>query len=707
MSSQVHRYSRVKPAVVRHRSGQSWPVPNSIKRYGMAIAVFVVGPLLLAALSLLHVSQGQYAIDSRTIVEALVVPEDTLAHSIVRYVRLPRLTVALLSGMALAAAGVLLQGVTRNPLASPATLGVNAGAYFALVAATIFAPSFLDISPVLMAFGGGMLAAGLVYVMAAGSGQTAPVRLALAGVAVSLALSALTGTLQLIYENETAGLFYWGAGSLLQNDWDNAAYAWPRIAAGLGLALLLASSLDVLRLGDDVARGLGLRVAQTRFFATVVAVFLAAVAVSITGPIGFIGLIVPHGIRLAGFQRHRLLLLGALIWGAITLVAADMAARWVNPSISELPAGVVTALIGTPFFVWLARRAGTTTGRTRTPENLFPSRVSGRVAYPWIVLFASALFVAMLAAGLVLGDASLNIGDVVRTLTGTGSAFEEQVVVDLRLPRLLVAATAGAGLAVSGVLFQGVIRNPLASPATLGITSGAGLGGLTILIALPAAPIALVPVAAFVGALGAFGVVYVVAWRGNLSPARLALVGIAVSAFCAAAINLLVVRADVRVASALVWLSGSTYARGWEDLIRLLPWPLILIPAAWLLARALDLLGLGDDVARGLGLRLEQMRLAILLTAVGLAASVVATVGTISFVGLIAPHMARLLSGNRHARLIPLSAILGAIVVVFADTTGRTILAPKEIPSGLVTALIGAPYFLWLLWHSRKRTPGT
>lgn len=676
---------------------------DTYRRYSLPVMVFIAGPLLLVLLSLIHVSQGQYAVEPGTIIKAIVTPEDTLAHSIVRYVRLPRLAVALLSGSALAVAGVLLQGVTRNPLASPATLGVNAGAYFALVAATIFAPDFFHLSPVLTAFIGGMLAAGLVYVMAAGSGQTAPVRLALAGVAVSLALSALTGALQLIYENETAGLFYWGAGSLLQNDWGNAAYAGPRMLAGLVLALLLASSLDVLRLGDDVARGLGVRVGQIRLFTTAVAVFLAAVSVSITGSIGFIGLIVPHGIRLAGFQRHRWLLPGAAIWGAILLVTADIAVRWINPGRSELPAGVVTALIGTPFFIWLARRAGAAPARTRTPESLFPDRVSSRIAYPWILLAALLLLVVVVAAGLVLGDASLSVADVTRTLTGTGTSFTEKVVIDLRFPRLLVAATAGAGLAVSGVLFQGVIRNPLASPATLGITSGAGLGGLTVLIALPTASIALVPVAAFAGASGAFGVVCVAAWRGNLSPIRLALVGIAVSAFCAAAINLLVVRAGVRVASALVWLSGSTYTRGWEDLIRLLPWTLILVPVAWLLARPLDLLGLGDDVARGLGMRLERARLASLLTAVGLAASVVATVGTISFVGLVAPHIARLLSGNRHARLIPLSALLGASVVVFADTLGRVLLAPKEIPSGLVTSLIGAPYFLWLLWRSRNR----
>ena len=222
-----------------------------------------------------------------------------------------------------------------------------------------------------------------------------------------------------------------------------------------------------------------------------------------------------------------------------------------------------------------------------------------------------------------------------------------------------------------------------------------------MLLVFPDLPLSIVPAAAFGGALVMFALVYGGAWRGDRpGPARADRdrgVG--------------VLRGGDQPARdprgrpcrvALAWIAGSTYARGWDDLAQLVPWLVLLVPAAWLLSRALDLLGLGDDVARGLGLRLEQVRLGTLLTAVALAASAVSVVGTISFVGLVAPHLGRLLVGGRHSHLIPFSAVLGAAIVVLADTVGRTVLAPAEIPSGLVTALIGAPYFLWMLWHSRK-----
>lgn len=193
-----------------------------------------------------------------------------------------------------------------------------------------------------MAFIGGLLAALLVYAIASAV-QVTPIRLTLAGVAVSLALAAFTAALLLFYENETTGLFFWGSGSLVQTDWSGTTYAAPRVLIGAVLALLLAKPLDVLLLGDEVARSLGSRVQLTCFSSTLVAVFLAAVAVSVVGPIGFVGLVAPHLVRLMGCRQHQLLLPGAALWGAIVLVGADIMARQVTTNLSELPAGSVTA----------------------------------------------------------------------------------------------------------------------------------------------------------------------------------------------------------------------------------------------------------------------------------------------------------------------------------------------------------------------------
>ncbi len=688
----------------RNRRGiNPTPVPARGGSLAGYLIVFAGGPLLLLALLFLHVSQGQSDITFNAIIDALISPTGDTTDNVVRYIRLPRAAIGVLAGAALGMAGVLLQSVTRNPLASPGTLGVNAGAYLAIVAATIFAPGLFGASPVVLAFAGGAAAAVLAYAIA-GTVQATPVRLALAGVAVALVCSALTAMLQLFYEDQTAGLFFWGAGSLAENDWSGTQYAWPRVLAGTLLALAIARPLDILLLGDDVARSLGQRVTLTRLGGVTVGVFLAAVAVSVVGPIGFVGLMVPHIVRLMGIKRHRLLLPAAAIWGAIVLIGADIAARLVTTNLSELPAGGITALIGAPFFVWLARRAALPGGSSRsTGERFLKTSSRRRINYPALMGTACLALAAALVAGIAFGDLSFDLTTTLNTLRGEGSTLSERVILDLRLPRLLVAMLAGAALAVSGALLQGVVRNPLAGPEIVGITGGAGLGALTVLVLFPGLPFALVPLAAFTGAFMAFAVVYLASWRNGLTATRLALVGVAVSAFCAAGINILVVKAQIRVASALVWLAGSTYAKDWDDVQRLLPWLVVLLPIAWLAARQLDLLGLGDEAARGLGVPLERTRLAILTVAVALAAAAVSIVGTIGFVGLIGPHTARmLLAGqHQHRKLVPMAAILGAVLVTLADTVGRVALAPKEIPAGLVTAMIGAPYFLWLLWRGR------
>lgn len=663
-----------------------------------SLVVFGVGMFLLLILLCIHIIQGQAGFDVATVVTAIFSPDDSADDDIVRYVRLPRSSIAGLVGAALGMAGVLLQTVTRNPLASPTTLGINSGAYLAVTATIIFAPGIFAWSPVLVALVGGLLAALLVYAIASAVKVT-PIRLTLAGVAVSLALAAFTAALLLLYENETTGLFFWGAGSLVQTDWSGTIYAAPRVLIGAVLALLLAKPLDVLLLGDEVARSLGARVQLTRFISTLVAVFLAAVAVSVVGPIGFVGLVAPHLVRLMGCRQHQFLLPGAGLWGAVVLVGADIVAQQITTNLSELPAGSVTALIGAPFLVWLAR-SSEHLGSEKAPRCSL--RVDSRhLTYPVVLWIAILLLLIALVMGLLFGDIDFSFGQIIDTFRGSGTALSEQVLFNLRLPRLLVAVLAGAALAVSGLLLQGVVRNPLAGPEIVGITSGAGFAALLVLVLVPDAPIEAIPVASFVGAFAAFGVVYLASWQGGISPARLALVGIAVSAFCSAGINLLVVMAKLRVAQALVWLAGSTYARQWDELWRLLAWPLVLLPLAWLLSRWLDLMALGEDLPRTLGVRLQQARGISIAIAVALAAAAVATVGTISFVGLIAPQAARLLVGYRHRQLVPTTAILGAILVTVADTVGRVALAPKEIPSGLVTAIIGTPYFLWLLLPKR------
>ncbi|MBZ9751645.1 iron ABC transporter permease [Deinococcus sp. HMF7604] len=327
---------------------------------------------------------------------------------------------------------------------------------------------------------------------------------------------------------------------------------------------------------------------------------------------------------------------------------------------------------------------------------------------------ALALSLGLAALALVLSVLALGVGavqtpaaDVVQVLLGGGDDLTRQLVIDLRAPRIVVALLAGAMFAASGAMMQGVIRNPLASPDIIGVGAGAGLAATIFLLAWPSAPPGGLPWAALVGAWAGFGLVLALArdWTGpqsgSLHPVRLALVGVAVAAALGAAQQLVIVRAPDGLGSALTFLTGTVYGADAARAARLLPWALVLLPAALLLARTLDVLNLGEDLATSLGTRVNAARLLCLTVAVALAGAAVTGAGILGFVGLLAPHVARLLVGARHSRLLPVSMLLGAALVLAADTLGRSLLPPIEVPAGIFTTLVGAPYFLYLLRKAR------
>ncbi len=691
------------------------------------------GFLLLAACMLAGLGQGQAGIGFSQAVAALLrTAGGGAAEELVRGVRLPRAVIGALAGSALAVAGVLLQTVTRNALASAGTMGINAGAFFVVVAGTVFFPSMAQLAPLPLAFAGGCMAAVLSYLLAGGRKST-PVRMALSGMIVTLVISSFTGMLQLLFENETGGLFVWGSGLLQQNDWSGVRYAWPWIVVGLLAAWMCSRKLDVMNLGEETARSLGQHVGLVRGTALALAVLLAAVTVSVVGPIGFIGLMAPHLVRLLGLKRHGLLLPAAAVWGAALLTGADLVSRLFISTLGELPAGAVTAALGAPCLIALALRetkgkgaaegqAGVSAGgakwqlplaawfarrAARREEALHPggayilrSRLAAAYSFRLWVLLAALLLAASLVAGIVFGAVWVPPAEVLRVLGGGGESLSRHIVLQLRLPRELAAAAAGALLAASGALLQGAVRNPLADPSVVGITSGAGAGALLLLTLWPAAAGAALPLASAAGAFAAAALVCGFAYRSGLAPTVLTLVGIAVSAAGAALVQLLVIRSAMGAAPALAWLAGSTYARGWEAFAGLGTGAVLILPAAWLLGRRWDLLAFGDSVATGLGLKLRQTRLLAAALGVAAAAVAVAYVGTVGFIGLLAPHAARLAAGQNQRRLLVLAPLLGAVFLVLADLIGKTIIAPKEIPSGLVTALVGTPYLLFLLWKS-------
>ena len=322
---------------------------------------------------------------------------------------------------------------------------------------------------------------------------------------------------------------------------------------------------------------------------------------------------------------------------------------------------------------------------------------AARRAWRWPLL----AFFALLAAGACLlgtvkGAAGLSLPEVWQALTGEGNGGSAQIVRNIRLPRVLTGAAVGMNLALAGTLLQGVLRNSLADPHIIGVSAGAGLTGILILVMIPQAEALLTP-AAFVGAIGAAALVYALAWNGGLRPGRVILAGVAVAALFGAGITSLLIFYSDRVHGALAWMAGGLAARTWPHVYMVWPYALVGGLIAMAMAGRLNLLQLGDDVARSLGLAVEKTRLLLIALAALLAASAVSVAGLLGFVGLIVPHAARLLIGSDHRFLLPAAGLLGAATVTFCDTIARTAFAPLELPVGVLMAALGAPFFLYLL----------
>ena len=314
-----------------------------------------------------------------------------------------------------------------------------------------------------------------------------------------------------------------------------------------------------------------------------------------------------------------------------------------------------------------------------------------------LVLIAFAIL-AILGCGVSLLKGSVNISytDIWRILIENGTSAKDQIILNIRLPRTVVAALVGMNLSLSGAILQAVMKNPLADPHIIGISSGAGLAGVMIMILYPAMEYLITPVA-FLGAMGAAICIYILAWKGGIRPVRIILAGVAVSAFLGSGISALMIFYSDRVHGALMWMVGGLAARSWPHVDIILPYAIIGMILAFLGAKHLNILQLGDEIARGLGLNVEVTRIAMTAIAALLAASAVSVVGLLGFVGLIVPHAARLMIGSDYRFLLPASALLGIAVVTFSDTFARIVFSPIELPVGVIMAFIGAPFFLFLL----------
>ncbi|RXZ46542.1 iron ABC transporter permease [Agromyces fucosus] len=672
-----------------------------------AVLLLAIGLVVATLLAAVHVTQGSADVGLPELLGLLGGGSDDQAAAVLVASRMPRLAAGVLVGIALGVAGLVMQSISRNVLASPDTLAVNAGSYLAVVAVTAFGIALPVVGGGAVAFLGGLAAAGLVLALSAGGGRGGgTVRLVLAGSAIALALTALTTMLLLLYPERTEGLFAWGNGTLAQTGMEPMLQLGPVVLLAVAALFLFARQFDLIALGDDTATVLGVPVRRTRLIGLLLAVLLSAAAVTVAGPIGFVGLAAPAivrliAVRVPGMQRHVILIPASALMGVIVVLGADVLLRLAfgGQAGVEVPTGVVTTIFGAVFLIALALRA-------RASSESGTGFVIGAGLSPRgrrLVIAASAVLLVVLAfVSLLLGDAKMLGGDVLNWATGQAGPLVE-FVMNTRAPRVAAAILAGAALALAGTVVQAVSRNPLAEPAILGVTGGAGVGAVLVITFWPLATFLGVTVGGLAGAALAALIVFGLAMRGGLASTRLILIGLGVSAAAAAITSMLIIATDpYNAAKALTWMSGSTYGRTFPQLIPLAIVTLIAVPVLASARRELDLLAFDDDTPRVLGVRLGSTRLGLLAVSVALTATAVSAVGVIGFVGLVAPHAARALVGSRHALVLPLAALLGALLVCVADTLGRTVIAPAQLPAGLLTAVVGAPYFVWLLWRSRR-----
>lgn len=481
-------------------------------------------------------------------------------------------------------------------------------------------------------------------------------------------------------------MFLWSTGTLTQTDWSGVQRLWPQLLGGVVLTLLLLRPLTLMGLDDGVARNLGLALSLARLAALTLAIVLSALLVNAVGIIGFIGLFAPLLAKMLGARRLLARLMLAPLIGALILWLSDQIILWLSRVWMEVSTGSVTALIGAPLLLWLLPRL-----RSMSAPDM---NVSNRVATErrHVAGYALAGLIILLLGAWV----ALSLGRDVHGWSWASGALLDELM-PWRWPRILAALIAGVMLAVAGCIIQRLTGNPMASPEVLGISSGAAFGVVLMLFLVPGDAFGWLLPAGSLGAAATLLVIMIAAGRGGFSPQRMLLAGMALSTAFTMLLMMLQASGDPRMASVLTWISGSTYNASGEQALRTGIVMVILLALTPLCRRWLTILTLGGDTARAVGMALTPSRIGLLLLAASLTATATMTIGPLSFVGLMAPHIARMLGFRRTMPHIVMSGLVGGLLLVFADWCGRMVLFPYQIPAGILSTFIGAPYFIYLL----------
>ena len=595
---------------------------------------------------------------------------------------LPRMAMALLAGGSTATATMLMQQLMRNPLASDSTLAVSSGAQAALVAATVFAPSLLAYGTSAVAFAGAAAALGAVLRLSARRALQ-PLSVVLAGLVVSLYLGSLTGIVMLFFSEETRGVMQWGSGSLVQDSWrDTLGLLW-RIAVAAILTAFLIKPLNIMSLGDTQAESAGIPVKKIRLLSLAVAAFLSAGVVGFVGMMGFVGLAAATLVRQMGVRTLSMRLICSFIVGALLLMLTDNGLMLLKHYRgTDLPAGAVTALVGAPLLLWLTAKA--------PPRPSFQTTSDISTAAPHVPRLLRFLPLIAVAVSVL----AFTVGRYDETLRLT---IDPEYFV-FRYPRVLLAAATGTMLALTGVILQRLTQNPMAGPELLGISSGTAFGAMSVVMLFGiTSGSGWFWLTGIVSALVSLGLLMLFNRKNGFTPEKILLTGMALAALADAAIRIWMATGDFRVQLLLLWMSGSTYQATPESALTV-----GLLAAASLLLiltlqRWLGLLSLNATIARSVGINIPLARLVLIVSSAALTALSTLLIGPLSFVGLLAPHLARMLGARLPKQQLAAAALIGASVMMTADWLGRQVMFPYEVPAGMMATLIGGAYFMMMM----------
>ncbi|EEX39484.1 Fe(3+)-hydroxamate ABC transporter permease FhuB [Vibrio furnissii] len=604
------------------------------------------------------------------------------------YAQLPRLVMTLIVGAMLGLVGSLMQQLTQNSLTSPLTMGTSSGAWLALIIVSIWWPDAIADYSAMAAMTGALVAFGLILLIAGIDNMTG-LPMVISGMVINILLGAIAGAIILLHQDYAQNVFMWGAGDLAQNGWEMIEWLVPRLSPLVLLLLLAPRVLTLLRLGHQGAQARGLSVIPAFFLLMTLGIWLVSASITVVGLIGFIGLLTPNIVRALGARTPRMELLASLVFGALLLLLTDMLAQGLTGWLGQVvPSGVTAAAIGAPALIWFSRR------QLKAQDGI-------AVALPGSRRRVSRGLTAMVTGLLVAGVALYFCyqPDSAHAWLALPSDYQWS----LRWPRALTALCTGIGLALAGTILQRLIYNPLASPDILGVSAGATFALVFSSLFLGQSLVSTQWGTALAGSMAVLAVLILLGRKHQFAPSSVILTGIAMTALLQAFVQFCLAKGNQDSYKILQWLAGSTYRVTAEQAMLLFGLVVVLFVLSLMSSRALTLISISRSFATARGLNSGWMSLGLLVLVAMLCAVVTATMGPVAFVGLIAPHLARMLGAQQVKAQLLLGSLIGATTMLWSDWLGQVLLFPNQIAAGTLVAILGALYFLILLLVSRMR----